>query len=134
NRLALPGAHLHAAELGHPLGPQLDLTPPLRLRTGDHRLARLAAAQLEDHAGRGFHRRDNRRRVDAALEAVTSVAHNAALAPGRRGPQRVEQRAFQVDVRGLLGATRRLATDHATQPLRPTTVGDDRDLIVELVL
>ena len=56
---------------------------PLRHRARDRRLRRLAAADLEDHLRRQIEAGQHGCGIDAALEAVARVRHEAGLAPGR---------------------------------------------------
>src|SRR5690606_34002292 len=102
--------HVDAAEPRYQVRSEDDLPLPLRLAAGDHRRARLPAAELEDHLGRGFEARQHRRRVHTALEPVARIRVDAELAAGLRRPARIEQRAFEEDVDRRLGTAGRLAT------------------------
>ncbi len=112
---------------------QADRAAPGRLRAGDHDFARLAAAEVEDHAGRGLDAGHRRGRVDATLEAVAGVGLEPQLAAGRGRADRIEQRRLDEDIDRVGGTAGALAADHPTQAEDAGGVRDRRHLAVELV-
>src|SRR6185437_5374059 len=87
----LVGGDLEPAEASDSLRPQRQPAAPVGQRAGADSLARLAAGELADQPGRHLGTPLGRDRVDAALEAVASVALDAERAAGRGHPALVEQ-------------------------------------------
>ena len=123
--------HLEAAEARHVANGEGECEAGFRRRPGDHRRARLAAADFQDQLGRRLDAGFGGSRVDAALEAKAGVGFDAELAPGGRRADRIEQRRLDQDVDRTLPAGRRFAAHDATQRQHAVGVGDHADAIAQ---
>ena len=94
---------------------------------------RLAAAEVEHHAGRELEARQHEGRIDAALEAIARIGIDAELAAGLRDVERLPQRRLDQHVGGRLRAAGRLAAHDAGERLDAVLVGDHADRLVERV-
>ncbi len=84
-----------AAEAFGPLGTIGNLTIYHRHLTGNHHIARLTTAQLEDHRGCEFDTDCHAGRIDTALETIAGIAVDLQRATGFGDLDRIEQGAFQ---------------------------------------
>ena len=87
---------------------------------------RLASADIENHARRDMSAPPGAFRIDAALEAVPRIRHDAELAPAGRGTDGIEQRDFKEYIRGRVADAGRLAAHDAADRLDAVIVGDHR--------
>ena len=72
---------------------------PGRFGAGRGDRAGFAAAQFQDHRGRGLDRVGHQRGIEAALEPLAGVGDDLVPPAGQRDADRVEQRAFDEDRR-----------------------------------
>ena len=87
-------------------------------------VARLAAAQFQDHRGGRLDRIRHQRGIDAALEPLARVGDDLVPPAGQRDADRIEQRAFDEHGGGGFVAAGRLAADHAGDRLHAGGVAD----------
>ncbi len=116
--------NIHAAQAQHPRRAQGQGAVPVRLLPGDHQLAGLAAADLQDQAGRDLGAGDHEGGIDAALEAVARVAVDRQLAAGLRRADGIEQGHFKEHVGRRLGDAGALAAHDGAQADHAAIVGD----------
>ncbi len=133
DRTAFGRRDVQSPKSGQPLRAQHIAAAPFRLGPGPDDLGRLAAAQFEDQPGGDFETGADKRRVDAALEAVARVADDFEAAAGCGGTDRVEQRCLDINFGGRVGNAGRLAADHAAEALHAVVVGDRGDFGVEFI-
>ena len=102
-------------------------------RTGDSEVRGFAAADVEHEMGGEFRARDAEGRINAALETVARVGHNAEGAARAGDGERVPQRRFDQHVGGRLVTARRFAAHNAGNGFDAVIVGDDDHRGVEPV-
>src|SRR5690606_38144199 len=116
------------------LGPEGDGLDRTGHGARNHQFARLAAADLENEAGRQLDPRDGARGIDTTLEAIAGVAFKVQK-PSRLGhPNGVEEGGFEYQVRGLRRAAAVLAAHDAAQAEDTRRIRDDAETFGQLVL
>ena len=125
--------HIQAAQRRDTRLAQRHLARPGRHVAGDRQLGRFAAAEIEDHPGRDMGAPIRTFGIDAALEAVARIRHDAELAARRRRADRIEQRDFEEHIGRVLGNAGYFAAHDAADGLDAVVVGDDGHRGIKLV-
>ena len=108
--------------------------PPLAGRgPREENLGRLAATELHDEARRQLEAGKREGRIDAALETIARVGHDAELATAFGDICRVPERRLDEHVGRALVAARGLAAHEARKRLRSRLVADRDEALVERI-
>ena len=117
--------HDHPEEVGRPAGPQNHLFQLPRLGINVDEIPGYPAPEGAEKRGRHGRRLGCESDVRAPLEPVAGVGLNLQGFPGPADRGRVEDGAFDEDVRGRVLDPGLFPADHAGQGDRPPRVGDD---------